>query len=173
MDLGPRKIAHHHHAPPQLVDEAGYGRINPTSGEDEERVFLEFKAIAEKHWFDHRLIAVLNYTLEPEWEREPGEGWETELEMAGSFGLSWQLCPGWRVGLEGRLDTEFEDAELDHAEFTSFSLGPTVHYGAESWFVTLAVLPQVTGWPDAPGTAGRHLDDREQVEVRMKFGLEF
>lgn len=156
-----------------LYFEPGFARFGGVSGEREDKVFLEFKGIVERHFLDHRLIAAFNYTCEPEWERESGEDWETALEMAWNLGLSWQLAPGWRVGLEARLDTEFEDADLGHAEFSSFSLGPTIHHSGGSWFATLSVLPQLTGWPDAPGTAGRHLDDREQVEIRAKIGVEF
>lgn len=156
-----------------LYFEPGFGRYGSVDGEREDSVFLEFKGIVEKHFFDHRLITAFNYTLEPEWERAPGEDWETELEMGASLGVSWQLSPRWRVGVEARFDTEFEEADLDQAEFNSLHVGPVVHYGADSWYTTLAVLPQVTGWPDAPGTDGRHLDDREAVEIRWKVGVEF
>lgn len=156
-----------------LYFEPGYGRFSTNDGEREDRVFLEFKGIAEKHFFDHRLIAAFNYTLEPEWEREPGGSWETELEMEWALGLSWQLTPRWRAGVEGTVRTVFPEAELDHAEFTTVYLGPTVAYSAERWFAILSAQPQITGWPDASGSAGRHFDHGEALEIRMKFGFEF
>lgn len=156
-----------------LYFEPGYSSISRTSGEPEDKVSLEFKLITEKHFADDRLIAAFNFTVEPEWEREPGESWATALELEWALGLSVRLAPTWRLGVEARVDTEWEDMDPNHAEFSTFSVGPTLHHAGESWFCTLSVLPQVFGWPDAPGTGGRHLDDREQVEIRMKFGFEF
>ena len=77
------------------------------------------------------------------------------------------------LGVETRLDTEFADADLNKSEFVTFSAGPTLHYGGERLFATLTVLPQIWGWPDQTGTGGRHLDDRERVEIRLKLGTEF
>lgn len=156
-----------------LYFEPGFGRYGSVSGEREDEIFLEFKGIVERHFLEHRLIAAFNFTVEPEWEREPGESWELGLEMAWNLGLSYQLNEHWRAGFEARLETEFADADLGDAEFTAFSLGPVIHYGADRWFATLTVLPQITGWRDAPGTGGRHLDDREQLELRLKLGFEF
>lgn len=155
-----------------LYLEPGYSRISSRSGEFRHELILEFKAILQKNFFDNRLVTVFNYTIEPEWEREKGE-WETGLEMQWALGAAWQFAPHWFVGLEARLDTEFEHADLGEAEFLTLFLGPTLHYSADEWFATLTVLPQIAGWPDQNGTGGRHLDDREQVEVRLKFGFEF
>lgn len=156
-----------------LYCEPGYSRYGSVSGDREDAFFLEFKGIVERHFFDHRLITTFNFTVEPEWEKEPGESWETALEMAWHLGIAYQFAPGWHAGVEARLETEFEGADLGAAEFSAFSLGPVVHYGGDRWFATLTVLPQVTGWRDAPRTGGRHLDDREQLEMRLKFGFEF
>lgn len=156
-----------------LYFEPGYRRFSAVSGEREDAWFLESKIIVQRHFFDHRLIVAFNYTVEPEWEREPGEEWETGLEMEWALGASWALSSSWRVGVEARLDTEFAEADLDQQEFSAFFLGPNVHFARDRWYATLAVLPQIAGWRDAPGTDGLHLDDQERLELRLKLGFEF
>ena len=156
-----------------LYIEPGYSRVSRTGGDREDKIELEFRAIVEKHFANDLLIAAFNATVEPEWERELGREWSTELDLEWTLGLSLRLSPTWRLGVEARVDSSFADADPEQARYSSFSVGPTLHHSGESWFCTLALLPQVFGWPDAPGTAGRNLDNREQLEIRMKFGFEF
>lgn len=156
-----------------LYFEPGYSTIDGVSGERNQEIELELRLIGEKHFFDHRLIAVVNYILEPEFEHEPGDPWETNLAMEWSAGLSWKLGGHWRIGAECRLRTKFEDADLNHAEHLTFYLGPTLHYSHDRFFATLTVLPQLRGWPNPHGTAGLHLDKSEKLELRLKLGTEF
>lgn len=156
-----------------LYFEPGYSTIDSVSGERNQEVELEFRLIAEKHFFDHRLIAAVNYILEPAFEHEPGHAWETNLGMEWSGGLSWKLSDHWRLGAELRLVTKFEDSDLNQAEHLTFYAGPTVHYSSGRFFATLTLLPQLRGWPNRSGTAGLHLDEAERMEIRFKVGGEF
>ena len=52
-------------------------------------------------------------------------------------------------------------------------VGPSLHYGAERWWATLTVMPQIAGWPDSRGIGGLTLDDHERLEVRLKLGYNF
>jgi hypothetical protein len=153
--------------------EPGFKRISGVSGEREDEFELETKLILQKNFLDHRLITALNYTIEPEFEREPGESWETGLRMEGALGASYKMAGNWWIGAEARLDTEFEDADLNESEFVRLGIGPTIHYSGDKFFATLAVMPQVWGWPDRTGTGGMHLDEGERLEVRFKIGAEF
>lgn len=153
--------------------EPGYSTIDRVSGERNQEVELELRLIAQKNFFDHRLIAVVNYILEPEFEHETGHDWETSLSMEWSAGLSWKFNDHWRIGAETRLVTEFEDADLNHAEHLTFYAGPNIHYSRGTFFATLAVLPQLRGWPNHSGVAGLHLDDSEKLQIRLKLGGEF
>lgn len=156
-----------------LYFEPGWGTVSRSSGRHRDEVFLEFKGIVERHFLDHRLIATFNYTVEPEWEAGANGDWETILEMEWSAGLAWRLNPRWSIGLEARVDTEWVDADPGQAEFWTFAIGPTMQWRGEDWFVALTALPQISGWPDAPGTGGRNLANREQIELRLRCGLEF
>ena len=157
-----------------LYLEPGYGTIHKTGGERFDEFELEFKLILEKHWREDRLVGTFNYTVEPEWEKASGEsGYETNLQMEWSTGLSYRIASHWNVGLETRVHTEFADADLNQSSFVSAFVGPNIHYGRGHWWATLAVLPQVFGWPDARGKGGLHFDEHERVEVRLKVGFNF
>ncbi len=156
-----------------LYFEPGYRSSGRVSGDREDEIELEMKLILQKNFFENRLITVFNYTIEPEFEKEPGHDWETGLGMEWTAGLSWRFAQHWWIGAETRLDTQFRDADLGDSKFVTFSAGPTLHYSGEKFFATLAVLPQIWGWPDKTGTGGLHLNDRERVEIRFKLGTEF
>ncbi len=156
-----------------LYFEPGYKTIKRASGDRHDEIELESKLIFQKNFFANRLITVFNYTLEPEFEKDRGGDWETNLSMEWSAGASWRLADHWFLGVETRLDTEFVDADLNRSEYLTFSAGPTLHYSGEHFYATLTVLPQICGWPDATRTGGLHLDDRERLEIRFKIGTEF
>lgn len=155
-----------------LYFEPGYASISKVSGAAEDELELEFKIILQKNFFDGRLITAFNYTLEPEWEHEE-EGWETALNMEWSAGASYRITDRWHLGIETRLSTEFEEADLNESEYLTLFLGPAIHYSADKWSASLTVLPQIAGWPDEHGTGGLHLDDKERIEVRCRFSYEF
>ncbi len=153
--------------------EPGYGSIEEVDGSRHDEYELETRLILQKDFLQDRLITVLNYTFEPEFERNAESPWTTNLKMEGSGGVSWQLSRCWRIGVEARLATEFSDANLDRASYLVLSVGPVVHYSGDHFFATLTVLPQVIGWPNSRGTAGLSLNEEEKLEVRVKVGTEF
>jgi len=157
-----------------LYLEPGYGTIEAATGERHQEIELEGKLILEKHWRDDTLVGTFNYTLEPEWEKaDTDSDFNVSLKMEWGAGLSCRFAPHWYAGLETRLQTEFEDADLNKSEFIAAFVGPALHYGAERWWATLTVLPQVWGWPDSRGKGGLTLDDHERLEVRLKLGFNF
>ena len=156
-----------------LYFEPGYSTIDTASGERNQEIELELRLIGQKNFFENRLIAAVNYVLEPAFEHEPGKPWETNLSMEWNAGLSWKIARHWWIGGEVRLITKFEDSDLNRSEFLTFSAGPTLHYAGEKFFATLTVLPQLRGWPNPSGVAGLHLDESERLEIRLKLGAEF
>jgi len=145
-----------------------------SDGSHHQEIELESKLIFEKHWLEDALIGAFNYTLEPEWEKPEGEhNFELHLKMEGSAALACRIAPRWYAGLETRVQTQFEDADLNKSEFVAAFVGPALHYGTQRWWGTLTLLPQVWGWPDSRGKGGLTLDDHERLEVRLKMGLNF
>jgi hypothetical protein len=157
-----------------LYLEPGYGTIEEADGTRHQEIELEGKLILEKHWLEDRLVGAFNYTIEPEWEKADGDsGFGLHLKMEGSFGLACRIASRWYAGLETRVQTEFEKADLNNSQFVAVFVGPALHYGSSRWWATLTVLPQVWGWPDSSGTGGLTLDDHERLEVRLKVGFNF
>jgi hypothetical protein len=157
-----------------LYLEPGYSVIERATGERHQEFELEAKLIFEKHWFDDTLIGTFNYTLEPEWARPDNhDSYSTNLKMEWGTGLAYRIAPRWHAGLETRVQTEYADANLNNSEYVSVFAGPCLHYGADRWWATLTVLPQVWGWPNSHGTGSLALDDNERLEVRLKVGYNF
>jgi hypothetical protein len=142
-----------------------YGEVT-TDGKELE---LEEKLVLQK-FFGDTWNAVINVTLEQEWEFEPLETEET-LALELSAGLSYKLSSHWSVGLEAMHVREFAGIGFGSQEVSAWFVGPNIHYGTSKWWATLTVLPQVAGRPETE--SGLNLTDRERVEVRLIAGINF
>ena len=152
--------------------EPGYKAYASASGGREDIYFLEPKLILQRNFLDDTLVWAINLGAEFEREKEIASGeWESELELEASTGLSYRFAPGWFAGLEAVGTSAFEKMHLDEmGEYAVFA-GPSLHYAAPRWWATLAVLPQLTGWPENKGA--RNLDNFEALLVRLKVGYNF
>src|SRR5205823_6259507 len=118
---------------------------------------VELKLIAQKNFFEDRLVLAANAMLEPEWEREGGAP-EKELTMEYTAGASYRFALGWSAGLEGRNNRLFANQDFGRETNSAWFFGPNIHYGAKAWWATLTVMPQIAGHPrlmglDANGSA--------------------
>jgi hypothetical protein len=156
-----------------LYLEPSYSRISKVAGERMDQFGLETKLIIQKNFFDDQLVTAYNLALEPEWARlKAGGEHEKELEVEHTVGASYRILPRWSVGIEGRYHSEYPD--FKGREFGAYFLGPTIHYGAESWWTTFTFLPQISGHPKTPGRqSGLHLTDHEKREFRLKIAFNF
>ena len=59
---------------------------------------------------------------------------------------------------------------LSNQEHAAWFAGPTLHYGAQKWWATATLLPQIGGWPHEDGSK-LHLDEHERIETRLKIGV--
>lgn len=157
---------------------------------------LENRLIAQKNFFDDRLVISGNITLAYEWrylhgdpEADPGETdfhdhWDKETDVNFSLAASYRVVPNWSIGVE--LLNEREWAGLNpfrHTQRTNVAwyMGPTVHYGGQDFFVTLTTLAQLTMAHDFAGTGAdsavvggiTNADDFENLRVRLKAGFYF
>ena len=155
-----------------LYVEPGYKRYSRKSGEREDIYFFESKLLLQKNAMEGALVWVANLTAELEREHAiDEEEWETELELQFSGGVSYRIAPRWFIGAETLVTSAFEAAHLDElGEYAVFA-GPNVHYASSRWWATLAVMPQLTGWPENSGS--RNLVNFEEVELRLKVGINF
>ena len=152
--------------------EPGYTRYSGRSGERTDTYFLEPKLILQHNFLDDTLIWSTNLGAEFEREHNLVSGdWESELELEASSGVSYRFAPGWFAGVEGLYKSAYAHMQLDEMSENALFFGPNVHYANARWWATLAVLPQITGWPDNKDT--RNLDNYEALMVRLKLGLHF
>ena len=117
---------------------------------------LEFRGILQKNYMDDQLVLAANLWIE--FEREQGTNLvvpDSDEVPDGDFsnatyaeldlGASYRFAPHWFVGLEFRDHNEFHGFTLKQSEqdHMAFFLGPNVHYAAQNWFMTFAVLRQI------------------------------
>ena len=159
-----------------LYGELTYDRIDDITGEKGHGWELENKLILQKPMLEDQLFWLANIELEAEsWKPEDGD---TEYAVAPRLrsGLSYRVASNWYLGLEGWADLEILNPpdgswEFDHWDFFA---GPSVHYGAQHWWATLAATPQLAGSDESDDdSTGRHLADHEKYEVRLKVGYNF
>lgn len=140
---------------------------------------VEFRVILQKNFLDDQLVTAFNVMAEPEWIRNNGLT-TTELYIEFNAAASYRFTSNWFLGLEARNHMEYVQMNLGNQEHSAWFAGPTLHYGAQAWWATLTVLPQLTGWPrtlgdDANGDAISDrvatLAEHERVEVRFMFGI--
>ena len=135
------------------------GTIDSDEAELEEKIILSSN-IGED------LIVAFNVALEQEWEYEGSET-EEEGKIDSSIGVAYKLHPNWSVGVEMRNLREYEGFNYDDELLTAWYVGPNVHYGAATWWATLAAMPQI-GLEKS-----RNLEDAERVNVRLIVGKNF
>ena len=152
--------------------EPGYKRYSASSGDRTDTYFTESKLILEHSYLDDTLIWATN--IGSEFEREHdlvADAWESELELQVSTGLSYRFAPGWFGGLEAFVTSSFEKMHLDAMGEYAIFAGPNLHYANDTWWATLTVLPQLTGWPENKGS--RNLNNYESLQIRLKYGYDF
>lgn len=150
--------------------EPEYTTIDKVPGQRFKEYAVETKLIFQKNFLDDTLFYLANLTAEPEVEQFPGERVK-ELVVEFNHGVSYRFAPNWFAGLENRNHTESEGWQQHRWTHYGLFMGPTLHYGAKKWWVTVTWLHQVMGWPVAEH--GLTLDEHEKNEYRLKFGLNF
>ena len=159
-----------------LYVEPEYSRRHKVSGEEMTEYAVESKLILQKNFRDDTIVSAFNLTYEHEWEREEEEDGETELEREAAIeltaGVNYRFRPNWFVGVEARRHSEYPGADLGDEEHRAYFAGPTLHYGAQKWWFTATVLPQLYGRPREHSNR-LHLGEHERLETRFKIGYNF
>ncbi|MGZ3721610.1 MAG: DUF6662 family protein [Bdellovibrionales bacterium] len=149
------------------------------TGEDKIERSVEGRIILQKNFMEDQLVTATNLMIEPEWEKVDGIT-QKELWAEWTVGANYHFRPNWFAGFEFRNHMEFINMNLNNQEHSAFFVGPSVHYAAETYWWTLTVLPQVSGWPRNLGTgsdgkpvtdSNDHLAQHEKFEVRLRFGI--
>lgn len=174
-------------------DGVGLGfAIEPTLGPAD--IAMEYRLIGHKTFDDDTVVWATNLSLLQDWQHVtastanvyapslpggPG-GWNRSSFLELSSGLSVRFTENWFAGLEFRNRNEFSGTFLRRPGSSAYFLGPNLHYGGETIWVTLSVLPQLpvaTAYsPDQQQVRadGRiYGDEYEKVEMRLGLGIQF
>jgi hypothetical protein len=144
-------------------------------GASTEELELEAKLILDKRWSE--LLVAFNAVVEPEWEFEvePGtdevEAENEQINFEFDMGAAWFATPRTSLGVEVRNTNTYLPG--DGYEQSALFAGPVVSHGAETWWMTLTVLPQIAKLKGSEADEGRDLilSDHEKLEVRLIFGM--
>lgn len=151
---------------------------------------IEAKLLLQKNFLDDRLVLAANAVLEQEWEHAdadlsaaPGSPeavahWDKETELKFLIGASYRVASNWSAGAEFEVKREYDGLLVwDHAAAAadSYFFGPTLHYAAENYFVTLstqAQLPWAANLSGEPGeTVNGFAHEEERYRAQLRIGI--
>lgn len=139
-----------------------YGEVTGSTDELE----LEAKLITDKRVGN--VLFAANLVAENEWGFGAGETGR-EFALEADLGLSYFLTTKLSFGLELRNHNEIPEGK--GWEHSALFLGPVVSYAEESWWVALAVLPQLPALDGAEAGDRRILDEHEKINARLLFSI--
>ena len=157
-----------------LNQQIGYNWHDETAGIEENHMYLAPTLIFQKNFLDNTLISTASAGFDMGWGKKPAEEYSKELGLESRMGVSYRFAPGWFVGLEGRIRSEYPDFKIEDNEHYVVFIGPNVHYGSEKFWATLAWAYQVYGNESSEQQeAHRAFAEQVQNEIRLKVGLNF
>lgn len=151
--------------------------VEPTYNESLHQI--DSRIILQKNFFDDRLVLAGNVQWTAQEMTPNGSSkWARHSTLSFSTAASYRFAPNWSAGLEFVNQHDFDCVcASKYADSVSY-IGPSVHYGAEKYFVTLSVLEQLpfaqSNSNSAPLSTGRLLaPSATEYQGRIKFGYYF
>jgi len=137
---------------PDQLGAAIYGELK--YGDD--FVELETKILLEKALDQVNLL--YNFTLEAEWEGEKLDDDKGVIENA--FAITYQPDPSTTLGLQAIWEIEFPGWTEQGEDV--ISVGPSIAWQSDGWWLSVSPLFQVTS-----------VDSEPDMQVRLKFAIDF
>jgi len=153
--------------------EAGYLAHDEVDGLKQTEGYIAPQLILQKNYLDDTLIFDVNGGTEFAWGKRPAEQYPRELSLTGGAGVSYRFAPNWYFGVESHLRSEYPLFEFGNHEHTVVFAGPSLHYGAERWWVTLSYGYQIHGTGINEPADGKTFAEEVRNEIRLKIGLNF
>jgi hypothetical protein len=153
--------------------EAGYLAHDEVDGLRQTEGYIAPQLILQKNHFDDTLIFDVNGGMEFAWGKRPAEQYPRELSLTGGAGVSYRFAPNWYFGVESHVRSEYPLFEFGNHEHTVIFAGPSLHYGAERWWVTLSYGYQIHGTGINEPADGKTFAEEVRNEIRLKIGLNF
>lgn len=136
----------------------GEGTYEGDAAEIEEKIVLS-KNIG-------KFVLAFNTVFEQEFEFEHGETIK-EGKLALTSGVAYRLNPNWSAGVELVNFRKYDSFDFGDEFAKAWYVGPNVHYGADKFWATFTIMPQI-------GIEGdRDLEEFEKVNARLIAGYYF
>jgi len=157
-----------------LRAEGGYLANDEVGGIRQQEWFFAPEVDVQKNFLDDTLFLVANGAVEFAWGKQPAEEYPRELSLIGATGISWRFAPNWFAGVEGRIRSEWPKFDLEnHFEHYALYTGPSLHYGAQRWWVTASWLYQAYGRGIDEGNQHQTFAEETEQIARIKVGINF
>jgi hypothetical protein len=121
----------------------------------------DFVELEGKLLFEFELDKVnllYNLSLEAEWEGDSLD--EDKGVIENAFAISYQPDPSFTVGVQAIWEIEFPQWQSQGEDV--LSIGPSIAWQNDGWWVTISPLFQVT-----------QVDSEPDLQVRLLFGIDF
>jgi hypothetical protein len=153
--------------------ETGFVRHDEVDGLNEHEFFVAPEIDLQKDFRDDTVITELWAGTEWAWGKRPAEQYPRELALQGGTGISYRFVDNWFIGVEGNIRAEYPLFDLGNFEHVVVYAGPSLHYSAQRWWVTLTYVHQA--WGDGIGEPhdGRTFAEETTHQVRLKLGFNF
>ncbi|MBI1840657.1 MAG: hypothetical protein HYR88_07355 [Verrucomicrobia bacterium] len=153
--------------------ESGYLWHDEVDGLLQHEFYLSPEIDLQKNFRDDTVICNLNVGAEWAWGKQPAEQYPREVSLQAAAGVAYRFAPNWFVGAEGNVRAEYPLFDLKHFEHATLYAGPSVHYSAKRWWVTLTWTPQVWGSGVDEPNDGRTFAEEVRHKIRLKIGFNF
>jgi hypothetical protein len=153
--------------------EGGYVKNDEVDGLPENEWFIAPELDLQKNFRDDTVIWDLNLGAEWAWGKQPAERYPRELAVQGATGVSYRFAPNWFIGVEGNVRAEYPLFDFNNFEHAVLYAGPSLHYSAKRWWVTLTAVYQVWGEGVDEPHDGKTYAEETTWKVRLKVGFNF
>ena len=151
----------------------GYLPHDEVDGLEETEGYIAPQFILQKNYFDDTLVIDVNGGTEFAWGKRPAETYPRELAFTGGGGISYRFAPNWYIGLENHVRAEYPLFHLGHFEHVVDYAGPSIHYAAQRWWVTLSYNYQIFGNGIDEPASGQTFAEEVRHQIRLKIGFNF
>lgn len=153
--------------------ETGYLWFDEVDGLVQHEIYVAPEIDLQKNFRDDTIIWVMNGGVEMAWGKQPAEEYPHEMSLQGGTGVSYRFAPNWFLGVEGNARAEYPMFSLNNFEHVVIYAGPSLHYSAERWWVTLSYAYQAWGNGVGEPADGKTYAEETTSKVRLKVGFNF
>lgn len=153
--------------------ESGYLLHDEADGLLEHEFYVAPEVDLQKDFRDDTVICALNLGTELAWGKQPAEQYPRELALQAATGVAYRFAPNWFIGIEGTIRAEYPMFDFNNFEHVVVYAGPSIHYSAKRWWVTLTYVHQAWGNGVGEPADGRTYAEETDHQIRLKVGFNF